>query len=159
MRKVLFFILIVLLPTLALSQFIEESSQVGTNSKVSFGLRPAPTPFSLLDLSRVRWSHSYSVSYFSSGLGSATAGLLNTTMFYDFSPKLSLALNLGLVHDPGALFGNGVRNANSSLLPGFALDYHPSDKFRMSIIYQQVNGGYAPYYGRSRSWYAPTNPY
>jgi hypothetical protein len=80
-------------------------------------------------------------------------------MFYDFSPKLTLALNLGLAHDPGALFGNGARTANSSFLPGFALDYHPSDKFRMSIIYQQFNGGYAPYYRQSRRWLAPTSPY
>lgn len=159
MRKLLIFMFMLMLPTLAQSQFIDESAQVSTNTTASFGLRPAPTPFSLLDLSRVRWSHSYSVSYFSSGIGSATTGLLNSTMFYDFSPKLSLALNLGLAHNPGALFGNGPRNSNSSFLPGFALDYHPSDKFRMSIIYQQFNGGYAPYYGRSRSWYAPTNPH
>lgn len=159
MRKYLILMFVVLLPTLALSQLIEESRQAASNTTTSIGLRPAATPFSLLDLSRVRWSHSYSVSYFSSARGSASTGLLNTTMFYDFSPKLSLALNLGLAHDPGALFGNGPRTTNSSVLPGFALDYHPSDKFRMSIMFQQLNGDYAPNYRRSRGWLAPTSPY
>lgn len=159
MRKILIFMLMLMLPALAQSQFIEESSQVASTSKSGFGMRPAPTPFSLLDFSRVRWSHSYSVSYFSSGPGSSTTGLLSSTMFYDFSPKLSLALNLGLVHDPGALFGNRARAANSSLLPGFALDYHPSDKFRMSIIFQQFNSGNSPYYGRSRGLFGSTSPY
>ena len=76
-------------------------------------------------------------------------------MYYEFSPKLSLALNLGILHDPSALWGNGDNQA--SLLPGFRLDYHPSDKVSMSVSFQRYNGFYSPYTGFGQV--RPYSPY
>lgn len=132
----------------------------GSNSRASvsaFGMKPVGNPFSLLDYSRIRWSHSYSVSFFSGGQSSGTLGMLNTRMFYDFSKSLSLTLNLGIAHTGGSLYANASNNAQ--FLPGFNLDYHPSKNFRMSISFQRYDGryvpygyapyGYVPYYGRA----------
>ena len=130
----------------AAAQLVEQAPLTSDRAQSSFGSTPAPTPFSLLDLSRIRWSHSYSVSYFSGGNTSGTMGILNTAMLYEFSPKLSLNINIGLAHNPGALWGDS-RNNNSELLPGFLLDYHPSEKFRMSLGFQKFVGNYFyPYY-------------
>jgi hypothetical protein len=150
MKKLIYFILsvsVMAMPVLA--QFVEQESHKPEMTLDAFGASPAATPFSLLDLSRINWSHSYSVTYFSGGLGSGTMGLFRTNMAYDFSPKLSLFLNVGIAHNPGALWGD-KRNNDTQLLPGFLLDYHPSDKFRMSLGFQKFGGSnvYPYYYDR-----------
>ena len=145
--KTLFTILSVVILVVPISaQLVEDAPVPNEAAQTSFGSRPASTPFSLLDLSRIRWSHSYSVTYFSGGNSSGTLGLFNTGMLYEFSPKLSLNLNIGIAHNPGALWGDS-RNNNTELLPGFLLDYHPSEKFRMSLGFQRFVGNYFyPYY-------------
>ncbi|MCX6834304.1 MAG: hypothetical protein NTW07_04090 [candidate division Zixibacteria bacterium] len=125
------------------------------SSITGLGISPASTPFSLLDLSRVRWSNSYSVAFFSGGGSSGSIGLWNTGLDYDISSKLHLALNLGVLHNPGALWGRS--EAQASFLPGFRLDFRPSDKVMMSLSVQQVAGYYSPY--DSRSYYRGVGPY
>ena len=134
----------------ASAQFVEQSQTKPAIAKDSYGAPPAETPFSLLDLSRIRWSHSYSVTYFSGGIGSSSLGIFNTTMFYELSSKLSLNMNLGVAHDPSSLWTDG-KTSNTTFLPGFTLDYHPSKKFQISISYQQFMGNpyYNPYYNSS----------
>jgi len=121
----------------------------------AFGIQPADNPFSLLDFSRIRWSHSYSVSFFSGGTSSGTVGLLNTTMFYDISRSLSLTVNLGIEHSGGAIWGDASNKAR--LLPGFHLNYHPSENFQMSVSFQRLDGLYSPYggsyFGPGSRWY------
>ena len=112
----------------------------------NLGLTAVSKPSGLIDLSKLHWSNSYSLSYVSGGGYSGSVGVLNTSMFYEFSPKLSLMLNVGIAHNAGSVWGDG--NSDASILPGFMLDYHPSDKFRMSIGMQTVRGnGYLPYRG------------
>jgi hypothetical protein len=63
------------------------------------------------------------------------------------------------MHNTGAIWGDG--NNDATVLPGFMLDYHPSDKFQMSIMVQRVaygaglpysnwspSGRFAPYFTR-----------
>lgn len=146
MKTFLCIIVVLALSMSVSAQLVEQAPLTSDKAQSSFGSAPAATPFSLLDLSRIRWSHSYSVSYFSGGGTSGTLGILSTAMLYEFSPKLSLNLNIGLAHNPGALWGDD-RNNNSELLPGFLLDYHPSEKFRMSLGFQKFVGNYFyPYY-------------
>jgi hypothetical protein len=121
-----------------------------SRAQSGLGINPAGNPFSLLDISRINWSHSYSVAFFSGGGSSGSIGMLNTTMNYEISSKLHLAVNLGLMHNPGSLWN---RNADSqaTLLPGFRLDFRPSENVWMSLSVQKV-AGYSPYsssrYGR-----------
>lgn len=130
-------------------------AQLQTNTaRTDLGVKAAPSPWSLLDASRITWSHSYSVSFFSGGGTSGSLGMLNSSMLYELSPSLHLTLNLGVLHNTGALWGDGEYNA--SFLPGFRLDYQPSEKFFMSISVQQYNGYASPfYYGDSRFYRTP----
>lgn len=111
------------------------------------GIAPSASPTGLLDFSKVRFSSSYSMSYLSGGGESMSQGLLSSTMYYDFSSKLSMSLNVGVLHNTGSLFNTSL-NSKSSVLPGMSLDYHPSDKFRMSLSVQSFSGLYSPYNGR-----------
>lgn len=135
------FFIILLMATSAFSQSADRYDLEKSTRANSLGVIPVERPFSLIDLSRVRFSHSYSMSYFS-GYSNGSAGLWNTTMYYDFSSKLSLNVNVGVLHNTGAIWGDGKNN--STFLPGFLLDYHPSDKFRLLIGMQTHSGGYYP---------------
>jgi len=117
----------------------------------SLSVKPAANPFSLLDMSRISWSHSYSVSFFSGGAMSGSVGLLNSTILYEFSPKLSLSVNLGVAHSAGQ-WGQG---REATVLPGFTLDYHPSEKFRLTFMVQRYDAVLNPLISRSNSWYNP----
>ncbi|MEA2031336.1 MAG: hypothetical protein U9N55_07060 [candidate division Zixibacteria bacterium] len=121
------------------AQFSDEASLDKSTRSNSLGVAPVSHPSSLIDLSRLSWSHSYSLSYFS-GAQSGSVGLLNTTMYYEFSPNFSMAFNLGIIHNAGMIWGDEKNNA--TLLPGFQLDYHPSEKFRLFIKMQTCYGGY-----------------
>ncbi len=153
MKKVLTLLMVLSLAGSVWGQFSDEAALDDVNRAAALGIKPAVSPFSLIDLSRVKWSHSYSVGFFSGGSYSGTAGLFRTNMFYEFSPKWSLSLNLGIAHNPGAIWGDG--DANGTLLPGFTLDYHPSEKFRMSIGLQTYSGYVSPYYYRPGFWDYP----
>ena len=148
-------VLIFALSSVAFGQLADQAMNQDVSQKYAVGLKPASSPFSLLDFSRINWSHSYSVSFFSGGSYSGSAGLWQSNMFYEISPKLSLALNLGVVHDI-----SGNLNQDSRFLPGFHLDYHPSDNFRLSIGMQTYSGYdynyrnyYYPYYGYREPFY------
>ena len=138
------------------AQQAERAALTESTSKAQsgIGIKPASNPFGLLDLSRINWSHSYSVAFFSGGGRSASVGVWNTTLDYDISTKLHLAINLGVLHSPGALLGQ--TDSQASFLPGFRLDFRPSDSFLMSISVQQVSGHYLPYSGwRGHRGYGP----
>ena len=146
MKKVLVIITLLLASSVS-AQLVDDAAMDNINSRPVLGLNPQPTSFSLIDLSRIKWSHSYSVSFFSGGYGSGQVGMYKANMFYEFSPKLSLSLNLGVAHNPGSFFDN-TQTSDARFLPGFNLDYHPSD-FRVSIGMQSYYG-YDPYYYRNR---------
>jgi len=117
------------------------------------GTRPAASPFALFDLSRLRFSNSYSISFMSGGSGSGSMGLLNTNIFYEFSPSLSMSVDIGVMHNAGTIWGDV--NNQATVLPGFRLDYHPSDKFSMTIGVSRgyySPGYYSPYSG---NWLYP----
>jgi hypothetical protein len=120
--------------------------QMGTTSGI--GVKPAASPVSLLDASRITWSNSYSVSFFSGSGTSGSMGLWQTTMHYALSDNLNLSLNLGVTHNPGALWGN--EQTDAGFLPGFQLDWRPSEKVFMSLSVQTYNGYTSPYYHSSR---------
>ncbi len=140
-RTLLILVIVLVSATGALAQTsLTGPTSVTTPAASGIGVKAAASPWSLLDLSRIRWSNSYSVAFFSGGGSSGSMGMFNTSMFYEFSSKLALTVNLGVAHNPGAIWGNGENNA--TFYPGFRLDYRPSEKVFMSLEVQRVNGYY-----------------
>ena len=143
-------IIITTLFVLAVSAFPQTTDQAilnNANSNNLLGTSPATSPFRLLDLSKMKWTHSYTMGYVSGGSSSGTVGMWNSTMFYEFSRKLSLSLNIGIMNTYGSIWGDS--NNDATLLPGFVLDYHPSEKFNLIVGFQRVSGAYPYYYGNS----------
>lgn len=154
MKKIIAAISVFLIvSSFAQSSLAQSSDVVKVNEAAranSFGIRPALSPAGLLDFSKVRFEHSYSMSYFSGGGVGTSHGLLRSTMYYDFSPSLSLALNLGVLHNTGGLFGLKSGMQGSTILPGFSLNWRPSEKVLMSLSFQRFGGGITPYDYRGR---------
>lgn len=155
MRSIVTVIAILILAGAASGQMADQAALDKLSNDASVGLSPGNSPFSLLDFSRIKWSNSYSVSFFSGGYGSGTMGLFQTNMLYEFTPSLSLALNIGIAHS-GGVFST---EQDASILPGFTLDYHPSNKFRAILQVQTYQGYLNPYYfNRSNYWFEPVGP-
>lgn len=145
-RTLLITLLITLMAGVVSAQLVDQADAVSTPTQQKiYGVEPALSSFSLIDFSRIKWSNSYSVSYFSGGSYSGSMGYYNSSIFYEFSPKLSMTVNIGVSHNAGSLWGDG--NNDASILPGFRLDYHPSEKFRMTLMVQRLDGSYLPYNG------------
>ena len=155
LKSVLALVLILSMGLSASAQMADEAALDHISQSNNLGRQAVSNPFSLLDMSRIKWSHSYSVAYFSGGGSSGSAGLFQTNMLYELSSKLTLNINLGLAHTGNIL---SAKDRATSFLPGFTLDYHPSDKFRMSLMVQTYNGPLNPYQGRSSLWHRPFGP-
>ena len=156
MKRIAIIVFVVLLATSSMAQFSDVAEVNELSKTSSLGSMAAKSPFSLLDNSRITWSHSYSVGFFSGGNASGSYGMLNSTMFYEVSSKLTMAFSMALSHDPGAFWGNG--NQTATFLPGFMLDFHPSKNFNLRINYQRLDGQNPASYGYS-NWPFRVNPY
>lgn len=148
----------VILNILILAAFAAASAQLADKAEIQTikedytGLKAAGKPFSLIDLSRVTWSHSYSVSFFSGGGYSGSMGFYTGAMFYEISPSLSLDFALGIAHNPGSLFNRDI-SSDAGLYPSARLDYHPSEHFRLSVGFSSYPGIYYNPYMRSGGLY------
>ena len=147
MKKVVFIaiILIFVLGTSAWGQSADKA-EIQSVRKDLLGLKPVSKPFSLIDLSRVKWSHSYSVAFFSGGGTSGSVGLYSGSIFYEFTRSLSMTLNLNILHNPESFVSRNT-GTDAAFYPAVNLDFHPSDNFRMSLNFISYPGGYYnPYY-------------
>ena len=116
------------------------------HDQTAVSVDPAVKPFSLIDLSRLKWSQSYSVSFGSSPFGTQGFGMYTGSLFYEFSPKLSMQFSMGVAQN---ISGSAI-NSTGDLFPSFALDYHPSSKFRLRVNVQRspyASGYLNPYNG------------
>ncbi len=146
MKKVSLIILLVLftLGSSALAQFTDKS-EFDNIKKDYLGLKPADKPFAFIDLSKLHWNHSYSMSFFSGGGTSGSVGMYTGSVLYEISPSLLLNLKLGVAHNPGSLFDRSV-NTDAVFLPGLRLDYQPSQNLHISIGFDSYPGSdYYPY--------------
>jgi len=114
--------------------------------QVSLQLQKPSLSLSLLDPSRLKMSHAYSLSFVTGGGHSQTIGLYMNSIEYQVSRPLTLTLHLGYLHQPTALFGrSGNSSFGGSFLPGFELDYRPSENFFFKINMSSYT--YPYYYG------------
>jgi hypothetical protein len=153
MKKILYLtITLTMVFSIGIKGQMIDKMEVESAKKDYTNLKPAVSPFSLIDLSRVKWSHSYSVSYFSGGGYSGSQGLYIGSLFYEFSPSLSMNINLGIGHNPGAMFNSNL-NSDARFYPSVNLDYHPSDNFRLHVGFTSYPGiYYNPYIYNNRDF-------
>ncbi|MEW5994497.1 MAG: hypothetical protein AB1744_08890 [Candidatus Zixiibacteriota bacterium] len=137
-------VLTLVIAAAASAQLTDQARLEALTQSNSLGVKPATSPFSLLDLSKMRWYHTYSLSFFSGSGQTGSMGLLNSMMIYELSSKFTLGVNLAVAHDIAGVSRFGSQSVD--FYPGFRLDFHPSSKFQMSLSVQRVPADYRYYY-------------
>jgi hypothetical protein len=126
-----FFSLILLLFGSAFSE--SQSPAKDQPSENLLGVNSNAKSFSLLDPSKLKMSHSYSFSYFSSGRSSGSLGVYTNVLEYKFSNPLTLTLSLNYLHQPLSVFHKDDVRIRDAILPNFQLKYRPNDSFSFTI--------------------------
>ena len=112
---------------------------------------------SLINMNKIKMHHSMS---FMSGVSSNNQGFYQSQytnhIKYQFSPKLSMNLDLNFVNVGTATFNKGFdiegnNDNNTMVLPEFSLNYQPTENTFITIEYRQV-GGYGNT-GYHRNWW------
>lgn len=151
-------ILTAIIPMVAFGQL-----RNGTNEEI--GLRdqlglPSYTSNGLLlgfiDMSRIQFNHSYSLSMISGGGNAQSLGLFTSQFSYAVNPKLSLAGTVGWLHSPlGQFSTSNVANSNPAQFSNSPLQngqlfwqgevlYRPTENTAFHISYN--NFPYQRYY-------------
>ncbi|MFQ6002665.1 MAG: hypothetical protein ACE5KJ_02860 [Candidatus Zixiibacteriota bacterium] len=112
---------------------IESSSAKSQTDESLLGVKSKAKSFSLLDPSKFRMSHSYTLSYFSSGKTSGSFGVYTNVLEYKFSNPLTLTLSLNFLHRPLSVFRKDQLRTKDAILPNFQLRYRPNDSFSFTI--------------------------
>jgi hypothetical protein len=142
MKKMVFCFVLLLIAATAFGQSLTSPKDNSYLSKKSF---------SLFDPSKLKMSQSYSLGYYSGPGGSASVGYYLNSIEYSFSRPLKVRLDLGFMHNPGALLSSrsGV-SKSGSFVPGVSVDWRPSPNFNFRLDVRQVPyssyGGYNGYY-------------
>jgi hypothetical protein len=116
------------------------------------GLYNAATPFRLFDPTRLSIHHSYQMSYFSGSMGSGNVGVFTSSFGYQLARSLYVQLDLGIMHQPSALFSGNSLSEGARILPNFSLRYTPSPKFNLIVDVRTMPGNYYGYGYGPGSW-------
>ena len=91
-----------------------------------------------LDPNKFSMSHSYSLSFATSGGQSFNQGLYLNTMKYQFSEPLTVYMQVAFQHQPFGKFGNTRLNVGNNLfISSSGVEYNPSDKFQLRFEFNQ----------------------
>ncbi|HDH58279.1 MAG TPA: hypothetical protein ENF16_06685 [Bacteroidetes bacterium] len=159
----IFIALGLIIPLLAWSQ----SDDTSVSSKFSEYLRSGTNTglgiqsFGLLDPSRMTFSTSYSMSYFSSGGEGVMRNLFMETIGYRLSDPVSLTFNLGYLHQPYSSYGPDGVFQEGSFVGGAALTWRPAKNMflRLEVANYGAPYGYNYYpYGMMGPPYSPIIP-
>lgn len=132
-------IIMALIPTLAVAQNVPQTVDQTFARKNSF---------SLFDPSKLSMHQSYSLAYFSGSGASGSIGYYMNSLEYSFSKPLKIRLDLGFLHSPTGLFSGGSSNLkNGVFVPGFSLDWRPTNSLNFKFDYRSFpfgvyNNGY-----------------
>jgi hypothetical protein len=151
-RNIIIVILLVCLPSLAYGQLksqgkpVDMAQELRTSSQAAGGIGGIIG----LDPSKIHFSHSYSMSYFSFNGQSFAQGLYLNTIDYEFSAPLTMRLQWGFAHAPLANFGAKSVLGNGPFISAAELQYRPSEKFSIGVEYRALPSYYrsGPYGAR-----------
>lgn len=151
MGKILWFPLMLVWLSIPMVSIQLQASEIGSEQDDPLGIKSNTKSFSLLDPQRLKLSHSYTFSYFSSSRYSGSMGVYTTTVNYQLSQPLSLTLSLNYLHQPLSVFGRDNLRVKDDILPNFQLHYKPNNSFSLWINVETLPTSY--WWGYQNSWW------
>ncbi len=128
--------LAVALPLVVHAQFKSQNTSLFKPSELV--QRPRGILSSLLNSSKFSMTHSYSLSFLSSGGQALNQGMYLNTMRYRFSDPLLAQVQIGYLHQPLGAWGNNAGSNGTLFLRSATLKYQPSDNFTFRVDYQSM---------------------
>ena len=98
--------------------------------------------FSFIDPSKLKMSHSVSMSYSSFGGESVLMNSYVNTIDYQFNDRLSLRTNLGIMASPYNSLPNNSFLNEQQFFGGAELNYQPSDNTFLSLRFESMPYNY-----------------
>jgi hypothetical protein len=144
-------ILIVFMSTEGSAQFRDQDqgSPRAASSMLSGG---GSSMFGFFNPESFNMSHTYTMSYTGMGGRGMAVGMYTNSMFYQISNPLDVQLDVSMMHSPYNSFSQTSNDFSGVFISRAALNYQPSDNFRIQVQYMQM-----PYsgYGYGSSFYNP----
>ncbi len=107
--------------------------------------------FSFFNADNFNMNHSYSMSYMTMGGRSMSVGLFTSSLGYQFSESLDAQVDVSMMHQPHNTFNSNMNHNPGVFISRAALNYEPSENFRMQFEFRQIPGG--SYYGYGSPFY------
>ena len=142
MRTIVTFLLLIIVPILGIAQYRHQPSN---NPSLDEYLRAPDHNLgfpsnvgTLLDPSRMHWSHSLSSAYATSNGGSVLQGAFTTSMIYELSRPITLMFRLGYMNEPYNTYRPAGMENQGQLFGGFGLQYRPFRNTVFQFEFQQI---------------------
>ena len=135
--------MLVLVAILLPAAIFAQNSSNANNPYVSRGAT------SLFDPSKLTMHQSYTFGYFSGGGGSGSMGYYLNSIEYNISNPLKIRVDLGFLHSPSSLLsGKSSLSKSGVFVPGFSMDWRPSQYFNFRLDYHQIPSynNYGPFF-------------
>lgn len=142
-----FVVFSLLFPLLAFGQ-LKKDLQQPDFSNILTKPQNAASVFSFLDPSKIKMSHSLSMSYSAFGGESILMNSYVNTIDYQFNDQLSLRTNIGIMASPYNSLPNNSYLNNQQFFGGAELNYRPTDNMFFTLRFEKM-----PYtYYRQSLW-------
>ncbi len=109
--------------------------------------------FSFFNADNFNMQHSYSMSYMTMGGRGVATGMFTSSLGYEFSESLDAQVDVSMMHSPYNSFSNNADDFSGVFISRAALNYEPSENFKMRVEFRQIPGG--SYYGYGSPFYNP----
>jgi hypothetical protein len=138
-QKILIFVaLFLLVPGITFAQLKTQNSRdVHFPSALTKGYGQSSGLFGFLglDASKIKMTHSYTLSFMTFGGQGFGQGVYLNTINYRFSTPLSMSVQWGMRHQPFESAGVNSPFKSGFFVSGASLDYKPSNNFHLGIQY------------------------
>jgi len=142
MKKINYLIaLTLIIPVLSFGQLKKDLEQPDFSNILVKQNNPNSV-FSFLDPSKLKMSHSVSMSYSAFGGESIVMNTYINTIDYQFNDQLSLRTNLGIMGSPYNSMPNNAFLNDQHFFGGAELKYKPSDNTILSLSFQSLPYSY-----------------
>jgi hypothetical protein len=139
-------ILLVILVSASLNSFAQFKDKNIFKPSIQEGMINNNAPALLLGFinpENFSMSHSYSMSYTTSGNSGLALGVYTNSLSYKFADNFNMQVDASLVHSPYSSFGKNYQDQLSGIyLSSAQLNYQPWKDVNISVQYRNIPGGF-----------------
>jgi hypothetical protein len=142
-------LLLILLILSSLNVYAQFRDELNKQPDIKSGIlnNSSSSLFGLFNPDNFKMSHTFDLSYQTSGFGNLALSTYTNSMFYKFNDQLNFQADISLVNSPYNSFGKEFsKQINGIYLSRAQLNYKPSENMNIILQYRSYPAGYySPY--------------